>query len=258
MMPDDDGFDDQPGVEGVAVGGPGHVEEERGHATEVLAVGLRDHRSTAGTGSDDDQALHLEEPQRLAERGPADLVALEQSRLGREPGARFEPPAVADDLAGDRPRRPSRCAGRSAPARPAPTGRRRGAAASGRRLVRRSAQRRGPVSSSGSRAVGGAGRGPHSHEGALDRPAGHLDSGAVFDVRRPGRVHHPACGLPRVDRHTADYCQSLSGTGPAGAGSTTVGGRPVKLEGQVAIVTGAGSKGSGLGTGKAMAVLFAA
>jgi NAD(P)-dependent dehydrogenase (short-subunit alcohol dehydrogenase family) len=31
----------------------------------------------------------------------------------------------------------------------------------------------------------------------------------------------------------------------------------LKLEGQVAIVTGAGSKGSGLGTGKAMAVLFA-
>jgi NAD(P)-dependent dehydrogenase (short-subunit alcohol dehydrogenase family) len=33
--------------------------------------------------------------------------------------------------------------------------------------------------------------------------------------------------------------------------------RTVKLEGQVAIVTGAGSKASGLGTGKAMAVLFA-
>jgi NAD(P)-dependent dehydrogenase (short-subunit alcohol dehydrogenase family) len=31
----------------------------------------------------------------------------------------------------------------------------------------------------------------------------------------------------------------------------------VRLEGQVAVVTGAGSKGAGLGTGKAMAVLFA-
>ena len=79
------------------------VEVEAGGSGE-LAAGRRVHdRSAARPRFDRDEAVHLQDPQRLPQRGPAHLEAPEHGRLGREHGPRVEPVAgqVPNDLAGE-------------------------------------------------------------------------------------------------------------------------------------------------------------
>jgi len=99
----EDGLGQYPGFPQFAVGGAGEVVVERRHPTEVGGVDGTDDRTATGTAADRDQALHLEQAQRLAQGLPADAVVLQHRRLGRQVVAFVEAVDhdVVDDVAGD-------------------------------------------------------------------------------------------------------------------------------------------------------------
>ena len=73
-----------PGVEQLGVGRAAEVEVQRGGAREVARVEGSDERTAAGAALDVDDALDLEQAQRLAQRLAADLVPYEHLGLGQE------------------------------------------------------------------------------------------------------------------------------------------------------------------------------
>lgn len=76
---------------------------------------------------------------------------------------------------------------------------------------------------------------------------------------RPERIGQPRTSRAPASLRSHYYSElfQVLWAYPTSTGKPDRTGDGLKLEGQVAIVTGAGSKASGLGTGKAMAVLFA-
>ena len=83
----------------LSVRGGAEVEVQRGGPGEVRRLDGADGGPAARARLQVDEALHLEEAQRLPQRRPADAVLLGHRRLERQPGAGAQ--AFGDDVADD-------------------------------------------------------------------------------------------------------------------------------------------------------------
>ena len=95
------------------------LEDHRGAAGGLAVVGLVDHHTAEDPAHDGDEALGLEDAQRLAQRGPGDAEALDQVGLVPERVALLELagddelPELVGDLLGLLALRPCCCDHRS-------------------------------------------------------------------------------------------------------------------------------------------------